>query len=303
MIIILFLGLNQGIGDVECITGLNKYYLSKKEIYILSKKVHLKCDSASAYRLYEYYQYYEFKEKEAVKWLEESADCGHSIAQYNLALRYLGDLPSRYVPINKKRAYNLLEKAMKGGIEEAGKLLKHDEDIKILINKEQIYWKNWILIHNLSNCPLVPFVLSPTKAKIDTFDKVIENLGSFDHKMLFVRINIDNGILQIFFCAWNKDENICNFVKLDGFEGEIVSGQKHCNTQLFEQLFVSTLGDDVVTDLKNSFVLDSDSMYLSLCIDRKIIRYASYDSTIDTEDMESIPLRFVKYLSDILNIK
>jgi TPR repeat protein len=106
------------------ITGANKFFLTKEQITALKEK---NGDAKAAYKLYEYYEFYEFNEKEAIKWIETSADNGYPLAQYNLSLLYLGEISTPYVPIDNDKAKKLLRQAANGGVVDAKELLEELE--------------------------------------------------------------------------------------------------------------------------------------------------------------------------------
>lgn len=114
--------------EMDYVTGANDFFLSKKEISDLKEKVSTVHDAEAAYKLYEYYEFSEFNEQEAIRWIEISADNGYPLAQYNLALNYLGEISTPNIPIDIERGKKLLEEAAKGGIIEAKELLKELED-------------------------------------------------------------------------------------------------------------------------------------------------------------------------------
>lgn len=114
--------------EMDYVTGANDFFLSEKEISDLKEKVSSNSDAEAAYKLYEYYEFSEFNEEEAIRWIEISADNGYPLAQYNLALNYLGEISTPNIPIDIQRGKKLLEEAAKGGIIEAKELLEELED-------------------------------------------------------------------------------------------------------------------------------------------------------------------------------
>lgn len=79
--------------EVQC--GTSIFALTDSEI----EKLNENCENGnaeSALKLYKYYQYFKLDWKKAAQYLNKSATHGNRVAQYNLALFYLNEVPSDF---------------------------------------------------------------------------------------------------------------------------------------------------------------------------------------------------------------
>jgi hypothetical protein len=159
-------------------------------------------------------------------------------------------------------------------------------------NIEQKYWNDWISINDDNTCPLQPFILSYTLSDFKIFEKEIIKLGDTHSYILFIQINIDNGIFYISYLAWNDAGQITGSLEWHGPESKIIRNRlnkKQINMHLVEELN----NHDVFVDIGDRKLLDGDSLYLTLRHEDKYNRFAFYNPKINEDN---IPYLLVKEL-------
>jgi hypothetical protein len=159
------------------------------------------------------------------------------------------------------------------------------------LKEEQGYWSAWS--KRATNSPLQPFVTGYTKSAAEEVDQLIQEAGSGEIQVLFMRVNLDNGLADVHYLVWStSSEGI-------SIKGSLLSGTGHHKAPFTDKKLVSQLiklgkaGDGYEVSSKT---MDADTMYLTIRTTDKTVRFASYDPAIPTTLEAPSIAQFVEYV-------
>jgi hypothetical protein len=151
------------------------------------------------------------------------------------------------------------------------------ENQSISIAGEQHVWDGLISDKlKSSGYPFAPFVYGYTQKVMAQADKMIEAVGRHDNSVLFARVNIDNGIFQVIYLAWDDSAEIIHLVRIDSENGRPLSHVRN-KTQMpiiSELKKLASRGNLIHTPEKN--VLGGTSVYLTVKLRDATSRFAVY---------------------------
>jgi len=165
-----------------------------------------------------------------------------------------------------------------------------------IILEEQQYWKNWTTNNGDEQYPLQPFIYSHSQRVVNQTDNLIRDLDSHENATLFVRVNIDNGILHLIYLTWDNSSD-----KVDLVEAKGLTGHPSFHTHKKSEFPITTQLANLATkdgfvDVQNPQTLDADSLYLTVQRGSCISRFAAYGPEIDTSGHEDTLALFAQYL-------
>lgn len=173
----------------------------------------------------------------------------------------------------------------------------------ISFEAEQQHWRQWIGAHDDNTCPLQPFIFGGTQAKLELAERLIKKLGTHDNVALFVRVNIDNGILKLAYLTWDEPGGLVYSIEGDGLKGKFTLSQDSVTNHVVIRLLNDLPINNDIVDLKNRKIFDADSMYLTVVKKGKITRYASYGPEIIHDQVNEVSLRqFAEYVNRLAKI-
>ncbi|MBU2487799.1 MAG: hypothetical protein KKA60_00250 [Proteobacteria bacterium] len=170
----------------------------------------------------------------------------------------------------------------------------------ISLTSEQEFWKNWISKNDDNTCPLAPFILSYTQAGIIKFEKEIQKIAKQDYAILFIRISIDNGILNYLFLSWNEDDRFIKSIYLDGAGDQIITNISLKNYFKIIQSLQEISNHSIFVDTGNRNVIDATTIYLSLWNKGRASRFAIYNPKFEEDYRMNIKIPFL-FLNELLN--
>jgi hypothetical protein len=166
----------------------------------------------------------------------------------------------------------------------------------VSLKNEHGFWRNWINTNKEVYSPLEPFNITSTSRQLIAFDKKIKELGKANNAVLFVRINIDNGVFQVVYYSWDVTSDVYSFVVLDDISGHLKSGTNLKAEPQFSNIFTSIGDEKTHGEYEGGYIFDADSVYLTISVSNKKTRYGLYNPDIADYDDFLAPVIVAKYI-------
>lgn len=168
---------------------------------------------------------------------------------------------------------------------------------------EQKFWAHWFSENDDATCPFEPFIVSYTKDGFLKIDNEIKKMGKLDIAILFVNVNIDNGIYYISYSTWNEADKFVNSLEWNGPNEKIRYKKIKRNQSGIINSLEKLTHRGLFVDFGNRMLLDGNSMYLTLWYDGQYSRFAVYNMKLNLKNKDEIHYLFIEGLIKMLKDK
>lgn len=169
------------------------------------------------------------------------------------------------------------------------------------LKAEQEFWYKWIAAQKDPNCPLQPFILINTRDEINKIDKIIEKTKKAENAILFVRVNIDNGIANVEYLTTKcEDGGVLDYKFWDVLNKAFLENKMNSKDHDICTLISAVSNYSLYVDVKDYMILDRDSIYMAVMTKGRVSRFAAYNPKF-TSDNDKIKLPIL-YLEKYLNV-
>ncbi len=151
------------------------------------------------------------------------------------------------------------------------------KDNCLSIQSEEVFWSTHIDKKN--EFPLSLYIPVSMQKEVKMFDSKIKEVGCLSNSMLFIHLNIDNGVRKLYYYTWDNNVKVYHIN---------LSDKSNSITPVLDTVIIKKdmkIFDDIITLLKNTnpfinienkFLLDGSQVYLIIKKNQKIVRFASY---------------------------
>jgi len=173
---------------------------------------------------------------------------------------------------------------------EKEKLMKND---CLSIQSEEVFWQKYA--NKKTEFPLSLYIPASIKEEIELFDTKIKKIECLSKSMLFIHLNIDNGVKKFHYYTWDNDMKVYH-IYLNNKDNSINTEIIKKDMKIFEEIMSTSEYKDMFIDIENKFLLDGSQIYLIIKKNQKIKRFATYNRRLNREIVVSDFAKNIKSL-------
>jgi len=172
------------------------------------------------------------------------------------------------------------------------------KDDCLSVQSEKVFWSTHIDQKN--EFPLSLYIPVSMQKEVKMFDSKIKELECLSNSMLFIHLNIDNGVRKLHYYTWDNNTKVYHILLNDKSNTihpvcdiEIINK----DMKIFEEIIDLSESKNMFTDIENKFLLDGSQIYLIIKKKQKIKRYGTYSMKFNRD---IVVKDFAKYIQSIL---
>jgi len=181
---------------------------------------------------------------------------------------------------------------------EENKVMKDD---CLSMQSERVFWSTHIDKEN--EFPLSLYIPLAMQKEIKMFDAKIKEIECLSYSMLFIHLNIDNGVKKLHYYAWDNDMKGYHLSLSDKdnlIDVAINTESIKKDMKIFEEIIDLSKSKDIVIDIENKTIKGASQIYLIIKRNQKIKRYGTYSMKFNRDIVVN---DYAKYIQSILEKK